>query len=313
MGALYNLARMTSVTTGTGTLTLGSAVSGCLTFANAGVQNAEVVSYGISDGANSEVGFGTYTSSGTTLARTTILASTNSGNAISCSGSQQVFITVLAEDVTRNDGWIRVKDTWAYASATTITVPAGAASRYSVGDKIKLTQTTAKYFYVVSIADTVLTVTGGTDYTVANAAITLPYYSKAASPVGFPQWFNYTPTLAVSGGTAPTYTATFTNKFCIIGRQVNTIHFWGNSSGGTAGAGTNLISVTLPVTGVGIADGNSIGSGYVIEDSGTSTIVSVYVIDTTHISFITTAVADVDGDDQSSAARGVYFIASYPI
>jgi hypothetical protein len=44
---LYNLARMTTPTTGTGTITLGSAV---LTFASAGVQNGETVSYGIADG-----------------------------------------------------------------------------------------------------------------------------------------------------------------------------------------------------------------------------------------------------------------------
>jgi hypothetical protein len=40
------------------------------------------------------------------------------------------------------------------------------------GDKIKLTQTTVKYFYIVGVANTLLTVTGGSDYTVANAAIT---------------------------------------------------------------------------------------------------------------------------------------------
>ena len=79
-----------------------------------------------------------------------------------------------------------------YASATTITVASGAAAKFAKGDKIKLTQTTAKYFYVVSIADTVLTVTGGSDYTVANAAITSPFYSHASSPIGFPKIFNYT-------------------------------------------------------------------------------------------------------------------------
>jgi hypothetical protein len=83
-------------------------------------------------------------------------------------------------------GWKLANEAWAYASASTITVPTGAASRYSVGDKIKITQTTVKYFYVTAVADTVLTVTGGTDYTVANAAISANYYSKMASPVGFP-------------------------------------------------------------------------------------------------------------------------------
>lgn len=97
-GKLFNLARMTTATTGTGTITLGSAVSGFLTFAQAGVANGDVVSYAIADGANSEVGTGTYTTSGTTLTRT-VLASTNSGSAINLSGNAQVIITALKEDI----------------------------------------------------------------------------------------------------------------------------------------------------------------------------------------------------------------------
>ena len=62
------------------------------------------------------------------------------------------------------DGWMPAEETWTYASATTITVPSGAASKYSKGDKIRLKQGAGyKYFYVVGIADTVLTVTGGSD------------------------------------------------------------------------------------------------------------------------------------------------------
>lgn len=98
MGKLFNLARMTTATAGTGTITLGSAVSGYLTFALAGVANGDVVSYGIKDGTNSEVGTGTYTSSGTTLTRT-VTKSTNANAAISLSGSAEVFITARAEDI----------------------------------------------------------------------------------------------------------------------------------------------------------------------------------------------------------------------
>ena len=98
MSKLYNLARMSTTTTGTGTITLASAVSGYLTFALAGVSNGEVVSYGIKDGSNSEVGTGTYTSSGTTLTRT-VTKSTNSNAAISLSGAAEVFITARAEDL----------------------------------------------------------------------------------------------------------------------------------------------------------------------------------------------------------------------
>lgn len=99
MSKLYNLARVTTATTGTGTITLGSAVSGFLTFAQAGVSDGDAVSYAIADGAGSEIGIGTYTASGTTLTRDTILRSTGSGNntAISLSGAAQVFITAPAE------------------------------------------------------------------------------------------------------------------------------------------------------------------------------------------------------------------------
>jgi hypothetical protein len=99
MSKLYNLARMTTATAGTGTITLGAAVSGYLTFALAGVANGDTVSYGIKDGANSEVGTGTYTASGTTLTRN-VTRSTNSNSAISLSGTAEVFITPRAEDLT---------------------------------------------------------------------------------------------------------------------------------------------------------------------------------------------------------------------
>lgn len=102
------------------------------------------------------------------------------------------------------DGWTLANDTWTYASATTITVPTGAASKYSVGDKIKLTQTTVKYFYITGVADTVLTINGGSDYTLTNAAISANYYSHSVTPVGFPGEFNYTPTwtnLTLGNGT----------------------------------------------------------------------------------------------------------------
>lgn len=114
------------------------------------------------------------------------------------------------------DGWIPVSDTWAYASATTITVPAGALLKYTVGDKIKLTQTTAKYFYIVAVTDTLLTITAGTSYTLTNATIETPYFSHSMTPMGFPGYFTYTPT-GVSAANA-TLTGRFTLKgnTCIV-------------------------------------------------------------------------------------------------
>lgn len=96
----HNIAKMTSATTGTGTLTLGTALSGFNTFALAGVVDGERVTYTIRDGSSSEVGRGTYTASGTTLSRDTVLSSTNGGSKISCSGRETVSISFAAEDIT---------------------------------------------------------------------------------------------------------------------------------------------------------------------------------------------------------------------
>jgi hypothetical protein len=98
MSTLFNLARMSTTTTGTGIITLGSAVTGFLSFATAGVTDGTVVTYAISDGSAAEIGTGTYTASGTTLSRT-VIKSTNSNTAINLSGTAQVIITPSAEDI----------------------------------------------------------------------------------------------------------------------------------------------------------------------------------------------------------------------
>lgn len=89
--------KVTSTTTGTGTLTLGSAVSGFQDFSVIG--NGNTTYYTITDqSGNWEVGVGTYTSSGTTLSRDTILESSNGGTAIDFSaGTKTVFVTYPAE------------------------------------------------------------------------------------------------------------------------------------------------------------------------------------------------------------------------
>jgi hypothetical protein len=97
MPKLANRAKMTTATTGTGTITLGSASAGFQTFANAGIANGEVVPYVIEDGNNWEIGSGTYTSSGTTLSRT-VSESSNADAAINLSGSAVVFVAAVAED-----------------------------------------------------------------------------------------------------------------------------------------------------------------------------------------------------------------------
>src|SRR5258708_34341915 len=105
MPKLYNLARMTTATTGTGTITLGAAVSGYLSFAGAGASDGDMVRYGIKDGSNSEEGIGRYTASGTTLTRNGG-KSTNGNGAISLAWTAEVYITQAAEDLPFPDNYL---------------------------------------------------------------------------------------------------------------------------------------------------------------------------------------------------------------
>lgn len=92
-------------------------------------------------------------------------------------------------------GWIPAGETWTYAGADdptfTFKVNADVTGKYSAGMKIKLTQTTVKYFIITAVSAysggyTTITVYGGTDYDLANATITNPYYSTMKAPQGFP-------------------------------------------------------------------------------------------------------------------------------
>lgn len=87
----------TTTTTGTGTVTLsGTAPTGYVSF-NTGIGNANQTYYTITAGSEFEVGIGTYTNTGTTLSRTTVLSSSNAGSLVNFSaGTKDVFVTYPA-------------------------------------------------------------------------------------------------------------------------------------------------------------------------------------------------------------------------
>lgn len=97
------------------------------------------------------------------------------------------------------DGWSDLSSygTMAYVSndntvATgVVNIPADVTLVVQPGHRIKLTQSaTVKYFIVTAVGaysggNTPVTLYGGTDYTLANAAITFPAYSNVQTPFGF--------------------------------------------------------------------------------------------------------------------------------
>lgn len=91
-------------------------------------------------------------------------------------------------------GWVAL-GACTYETADTPTfqfsIAADVTGFIGVGNRIKLTQTTVKYFLVTAVGaysggKTIITVYGGTDYTLANAAITNPFFSIQKCPFGFP-------------------------------------------------------------------------------------------------------------------------------
>ena len=128
--------RETTATTGTGTVTLAGAVSGYQSFSAIG--NGNTTYYCIAgQGTNEwEVGIGTYTSSGTTLSRDTVL-SNSSGTTSKISfaaNSKDVFVTYPSEEAVYVEGAAVVSSAAAAAvyinsqtMASNTTIPAGSS------------------------------------------------------------------------------------------------------------------------------------------------------------------------------------------
>lgn len=94
---LADRVKETTTTTGTGTVTLAGAATGYQSFAAIGDGNTTYYCIAGQTGGEWEVGIGTYTLSGTTLSRTTVLASSNAGALVTfSSGTKDVFCTYSA-------------------------------------------------------------------------------------------------------------------------------------------------------------------------------------------------------------------------
>lgn len=98
-------------------------------------------------------------------------------------------------DGTHFSVWFQPGETWTYASADdptfTFTISGDKTNKYSAGMRIKLFQASTWRYFIITVVsygapDTTVTIYGGTDYDLADEAITYPAYSSHKAPVGFP-------------------------------------------------------------------------------------------------------------------------------
>jgi hypothetical protein len=127
---LKDRVKETSTTAGTGTITLDGAVTGFQAFSAVGDGNTTY--YAIVDNATGawEVGVGTYTSSGTTLSRDTVLSSSNSGSLVSfASNPKDVFVTYPSEQgVWTNASGVVAQTSFGAITATSAALTTGTVS-----------------------------------------------------------------------------------------------------------------------------------------------------------------------------------------
>lgn len=125
---LKDRVKETTTTTGTGTVTLAGAVSGYQSFSAIGNTNSTYYTIAGQGTSEWEVGIGTYTSSGTTLSRNTVLASSNSGSLVNFSaGTKDVFCDYPAgRAVIGGEGY--VENSYTINTSSSITTGSNAIS-----------------------------------------------------------------------------------------------------------------------------------------------------------------------------------------
>lgn len=178
-------------------------------------------------------------------------------------------------------GWVDAGETWTCSSNNVITVPSDATDKYSIGDKLKLTDDgTVIYAYVVAVAATTLTVlcntASGTETTLASGStITSPYYSKAETPIGHPIWFSWTPSYNGTGSMTFTSVSTHLARYRIVNKNCEVMVI---ARGTTGGSASNNLTVSKPINHLVITGGYYTGTNFCENGGAFETGVSFIII-----------------------------------
>ena len=163
-------------------------------------------------------------------------------------------------------GWANLTDTWTYSAwdntnkIATINVPSDATTRYSVGMKLKFTQSTGgtKYGCITQVVSATQLKAYLVSGTFANETITAPAYSVVEQPFGYP------PASSIKVGTinAPTFDTTGNKSITGVGFKPRLVEF-------TLLPASNGVVTT---TGSGAMD--SAGNQFITATTGTTTTAS---------------------------------------
>lgn len=240
---LADRVRDTTTTTGTGTVTLsGTAPTGYQNFSVIG--NGNTTYYTINAGSQWEVGIGTYSSTGPTLARTTVLKSSNANALVSFSaGTKDVFVTYPADEVVIQDG---------------ATIQAGTSVLAVANGGTGVTTSTGTGSVVLSTSPTLTTPNLGT-----------PSAATLTNATGLPIVAGTTGTLSVARGGTGVTTSTGTGNVVLSTSPALTTPNLGTPSAATLTNATGLPIVagttgTLSVARGGTGVTTSTGTGNVV-------------------------------------------------
>lgn len=240
---LADRVRDTTTTTGTGTVTLsGTAPTGYQNFSVIG--NGNTTYYTINAGSQWEVGIGTYSSTGPTLARTTVLKSSNANALVNfAAGVKDVFVTYPADEVVIQDG---------------STIQAGTSVLAVANGGTGVTTSTGTGSVVLSTSPTLTTPNLGT-----------PSAATLTNATGLPIVAGTTGTLSVARGGTGVTTSTGTGSVVLSTSPALTTPNLGTPSAATLTNATGLPIVagttgTLSVARGGTGVTTSTGTGNVV-------------------------------------------------
>lgn len=215
----------TTTTTGTGAVSLGGAVTNFVAFSSV-MANADTTYYAIISSTDWEVGLGTYTTSGNTLTRTTVYASSNAGALVDfAAGTKYVYVDALADRLLMEaaDGSI--------ASPTFSGTIAGTPS-------VATSSSLASQIVTVNLgnfANNYTFPTNGASGTGSVATVTWAYALAVAPAIGSQ--------VTVSGMTPTGYNGTYT----VTASTTTSVSFASATSGGVSVQGTIFLTDWVPV------------------------------------------------------------------